>query len=85
MTPQGGFFPRLSNFLTVLSHWIWILTGLSAVAGFCVALGGVYIEATTNQYKGLLTIVLSPCLFVVSGILATVAAKLEAEEKQGLR
>jgi len=81
MPPQQGFFRRISNWLTVLSHWIWILTGLTTVAGFIVACGGVYIEAKNNDYQGLYTIILAPLFFVLSGIGATVAAKFESEEQ----
>ncbi|MBU1082636.1 MAG: hypothetical protein KKB59_19275 [Spirochaetes bacterium] len=50
-----------------------------AVCGFSIAAIGVSIEQTNQEYTGLYLVLFGPLLACLSGNIATVASKFEAE------
>ena len=62
-----------------LSSYLWGLTIAMAVCGFSIAAIGISIEQTNQEYTGLYLVLFGPLLACLSGNIATVASKFEAE------
>jgi hypothetical protein len=60
----------------------WILTVIMGLGGIAFLAVGLYIEVTTKLPSGLYNIVVSSFSLALSGIFATMASKLESEERQ---